>query len=428
MLAAIGIIAVFAFFGLLMMTEAIPTFVALAGMAIGIAAVGGMGVDAILNTVIVDGSTRLSAAFTAVFFGAALGAMIEQTGIAEDLVKSAAELGGDNPFVVGILLYLAVAAIATSISGLGAFIMIATIVFPIMVSIGFPRKIAAGIVLLAYGNGVMFNPANWVFYSDVTGITLENVMIWALPTGVAALVFGLGYLIYHTRVGDIQATWSEGEDAREDIGGNVPAYALVAPILPVVLVLAGIPVLVAFVVGILYAAVASRGGLGAITAPQRTFNTVTKSFHEGISNAAPAIALMVAIGWLLKAVFAETVATTMEPMLMALIPENMVLYAVMFIVLAPLALYRGPLNIWGLGSGIIGVLTAIGVNPALITTTAISALRVQAPADPTNTHNAWTADEMELNPNGLTKSILPFAWATAAIGIVASVYLFGLTP
>lgn len=426
MLAAIGIIAVFAFFGLLMMTEVIPTFVALAGMAIGIAAVGGMGVDAILNTVIVDGSTRLSAAFTAVFFGAALGAMIEQTGIAEDLVKSAAELGGDNPFVVGFLLYLAVAAIATSISGLGAFIMIATIVFPIMVSIGFPRKIAAGIVLLAYGNGVMFNPANWVFYSDVTGITLENVMIWALPTGVAALVFGLGYLTYHTRVRDVQATWSEGEDARDDLGGNVPAYALVAPILPVVLVLAGIPVLVAFVVGILYAAIASRSGLSAITSPQRTFNTVTQSFHEGISNAAPAIALMVAIGWLLKAVFAETVAQTMEPMLMALIPENMVLYGVMFIVLAPLALYRGPLNIWGLGSGIIGVLTAIGINPALITTTAISALRVQAPADPTNTHNAWTADEMDLNPNSLTKSILPFAWATAAIGIVASVYLFGL--
>lgn len=424
--SAIGILAVFAVFGLLMMTELVPTFVALAGMAIGIAAVGGMAPSEIVDSVIVDGSTRLAAAFTAVFFGAALGAIVEQTGIAEDLVKSAAELGGDNPFVVGVLLYLAVAAISTSISGLGAFIMIATIVFPIVVSLGFPEKIAAGLTLLAYANGVMFNPANWVFYADVTGIQLQSVMVWALPTGAAALVFGLSYITFHSRRGDLQATWSANEEGREELGGNVPIYALVAPIVPVVLVVAGLPVLLAFVVGILYAAVASKPGIQGIVNARQTLNQVTQSFQEGISNAAPAIALMVAIGWLLKAVFAETVSATMEPLLMALIPENMVLYAAMFIVLAPLALYRGPLNLWGLGSGIIGVLAAIGINPALITTTAVSALRVQAPADPTNTHNAWTADEMDLNPNDLTKSVLPFAWATAAVGIVASVVLFGL--
>ncbi|WP_247002274.1 hypothetical protein [Halosolutus gelatinilyticus] len=426
MLGAIGILAVFAIFGILMMTETVPTFVALAAMALGIAAVGGLGYEQILNDVIVDGSTRLSTAFVAVFFGAALGAVVEQTGIAEDLVKSAAELGGDSPFMVAILLYVAVAVIATSISGLGAFIMIATIVFPIMVSIGFPRKITVGIVLLGYANGVMFNPANWVFYADVTGIELENVMTWALPTGAAALLAGLGYITYQTRTTSLQATWAETDGGSDQFDSSVPTYALLSPIIPVILVVAGLPVLPAFVVGILFAAVASKPGLKGITNPKRTLNQVTQAFHDGISSAAPAIALMVAIGWLLKAVFAESVSTTMEPLLSAIIPENMFLYAAMFIVLAPLALYRGPLNLWGLGSGIIGVLAAIGINPALITTTAVSALRVQAPADPTNTHNAWAADEMDVNVNSITKSVLPFAWVTAAAGIIASVYLFGL--
>jgi hypothetical protein len=304
--------------------------------------------------------------------------------------------------------------------------MVATIVFPIMVSIGFPQKIAAGTVLLGYANGVMFNPANWVFYADVTGINLESVMIWALPTGLAAAVAGLSYVTFHTQRGSVQATWAESGDARSELESTVPTYALLAPIVPVMLVIAGLPVLPAFVVGIIFAVVASKPGVQGLVNMKETLNQITQGFQQGISDAAPAIALMVAIGWLLKAVFADTIASTLEPMLMLLIPENMVLYGAMFIILAPLALYRGPLNIWGLGAGIIGVLSAIGINPALITTTAVSALRIQAPADPTNTHNAWTADEMDINPNNLTKSVLPFAWVTAAVGIIASVVLFGL--
>jgi hypothetical protein len=153
---------------------------------------------------------------------------------------------------------------------------------------------------------------------------------------------------------------------------------------------------------------------------------ITQSFHDGIKQVAPAIALMVAIGWLLKAVFAEPIASTMEPLLMQIVPENMFLYAALFSLLAPLALYRGPMNIWGLGSGIIGVLAAIGINPQLVTTTAISALRVQAPGDPTNTHNAWSAEELEVNVNDITKNILPYIWVIAAGGVCMSVFLFGL--
>lgn len=426
MMAAIGILLVFAVFGLLMMAEAVPTFVALAAMAIGIALVGGLSPSEILDTVIVDGSTRLSSAYVAVFFGAALGALVEKTGIAEDLVKTAAELGGDSPLVVSILLYVAIAASFTSLAGLGAYIMVATIVFPIMVSVGLPRKTVAGITLLGLSNGIMFNPANWVFYAEVTGIELQSVITWAIPTGAAAFVAGIAYIVYQTRKQEVQETWAESADAREDFKTGVPTYALFAPIIPVVLVIAGVGVLPAFVVGILFAAILSSPGIEALKNPKQTLNQITQAFHEGISNAAAAIALMVVIGWLLIAVFSDPVSQTMEPLLSAIIPENMLLYALVFIVLAPLALYRGPLNLWGLGSGIIGILAAIGVNPQLITTTAVSALRVQAPADPTNTHNAWSSDELDVNVNEITKSVLPFAWLTAAAGIITSVVLYGI--
>ena len=434
MLEAIGILVVFGIFGALMMTETMPTFIALGCMAIGIALVGGLPPSAISETVIVEGSTRLSSAMLAAIFGGALGVLMEKTGIIEDLVKSAAELGGDSPIVVSLLLYTAVTVAATSLSGLGAYIMMATIVFPILISTGVPNKLAAAIMLLANGTGVMLNPSNWVFYQEVTGITLQSVIIWALPTAAVSYVVGILYIVYHTMGKGIipgieapepQRAWAEGVGISSNSDSMVPTYALISPVVPIVLVLAGISVYTAFIVGLLFTAIVSQQGLEAIKQPKQTANLLTQSFQEGISRVAPALALMLTIGWLLVTVFSDPVASTMEPLLSTIIPENKVMYAGVFILLAPLALYRGPLNLWGLGSGIIGVLAAIGINPQLITTTAVSALRIQAPGDPTNTHNAWTADELDVNVNEITMSLLPFIWLVAAAGVVFSVILFG---
>ncbi|WP_010612727.1 transporter permease [Halococcus hamelinensis] len=433
---AIAILLVFLIFGALMMLEVIPTFIALGGMAIGIAAVGGLSVTTIFDTIIMDGSTRLAPAMMAAVFGGALGVLAEKQGILEDIVKTAAELGGDSPLVMAIALYTAVVIVATSISGLGAFILVATIIFPILISVGFPRETAGAITLLAYGNGIMLNPANWVYYQEVTGITLNSVIIWALPVAALAFVVGILYVFLKVRKpissgsgtqAGVQETLAETIESGSSEASSTPKYALLAPIIPVVLVIGGVTnVFVAFIIGILYAALFSQPGLEGFKNFGNTLRLITQSFHEGIERVAPAIALMLAIGWLLVAVFSDPIAQSMEPFLRQVVPQNMVLYAVMFAVLAPLALYRGPLNLWGLGSGIIGVLAAIGFRPELITTTAVSALRVQAPGDPTNTHNAWAAEELGVNVNDITKDILPYIWVIAAGGVIVSVYFFGM--
>lgn len=424
-IAALGIIAAFIIFGGLMMLEVVPTFVALGGMAIAISIAGGLTPQTILTDVVQDGSTRLASAMVAAAFGGTLGVLAEKQGILEDIVKSAAELGGDSPFVMAIALYTAVVIASTSISGLGAFILMGTIIFPILISVGFPKKIAGAITLLAYGNGVMLNPSNWVFYQEVTGISLDSVIVWALPVAGIAFVVGIIYVFMQVRKPALNMTLAQAN--QDDFSSSTPKYALAAPLIPVALVIGDVMnVYAAFIVGIVYAAIFSQPGLKGIKNFGDTLRLITQSFHDGIKQVAPAIALMVVIGWLLKAVFADPISSTMEPLLMQIVPENMILYAGLFSLLAPLALYRGPMNIWGLGSGIIGVMAAIGINPQLITTTAISALRVQAPGDPTNTHNAWSAEELEVNVNDITKHILPYIWVIAAAGVGMSVYLFGM--
>jgi hypothetical protein len=85
-----------------------------------------------------------------------------------------------------------------------------------------------------------------------------------------------------------------------------------------------------------------------------------------------------------------------------------------------LALWRGPLNTWGLGYGVAGVLATSGQLPAAaITAMLISVGQVQGICDPTNTQNAWLAAELKVDVHTLLARTLPYAWALAFAGLIA---------
>ena len=98
-MSAILILLIFAVFAVLMFTRKVPALIAVPTMAILIAAAVGTSFSAILNDVISAGSVKLAAAYVAVFAGAMLGRVMMQTGIAEGIIKRAAEFGGDRPMV-----------------------------------------------------------------------------------------------------------------------------------------------------------------------------------------------------------------------------------------------------------------------------------------------------------------------------------------
>ena len=93
----------------------------------------------ILTNVISAGAIKLAPAYMAVVAGAMLGRVMIQTGIAEGIIKKAAEFGGEKPLVVSIFLMFITAVLFTSLTGLGAIIMVGSLVLPIMMSLGAPR-------------------------------------------------------------------------------------------------------------------------------------------------------------------------------------------------------------------------------------------------------------------------------------------------
>jgi H+/gluconate symporter-like permease len=181
------ILLIFAVFAALMFTRRMPALLAVPVMAITVAALVGHPFNGILKDIISDGVVKLAPAYVAVFAGAMLGRIMMQTGIAEGIIKRAAEFGGDQPLVVAFILMIATAVLFTTLTGLGAIIMVGTLVLPIMMSLGLPRKLVSVLFVLAFGTGFIFNIALWTLYRQILQISPEG----ALPAGVSQFAFGL---------------------------------------------------------------------------------------------------------------------------------------------------------------------------------------------------------------------------------------------
>lgn len=159
MLQGILIVVAFLVVAALMMTKKIPTLLALPLMAVVICIIAGVpmfGKNADgaeigwLTTVFEAGTVRMGSAIMATIFGAWLGQLMNKTGVTENIIKKSAELGGDRPLVVTLIMVVATAVLFTTLSGLGSIIMVGSIVLPILISVGVPAASAACIFLMAF--------------------------------------------------------------------------------------------------------------------------------------------------------------------------------------------------------------------------------------------------------------------------------------
>lgn len=217
MFQAVLMIIFFLVIAVLMITRKLPSLIALPLLAIGIALIAGVplkGVDetgkdiGLISNIIEAGSIRLASAFTAVMFGAWLGVVMEQTGIAQRIIKIAAELGGDRPFWIALAILVALTILFTSMGGLGAVIMLGSIVLPILISVGIAPLAAACIFLFGMAGGLALNVSNWAFFQATTGVPLETIRNFALIIMALTFITAVIFLSMELRRGKAKAFWA----------------------------------------------------------------------------------------------------------------------------------------------------------------------------------------------------------------------------
>ena len=431
MLQGTLIIVAFVIIAALLMTKKIPTLLALPLMAVVICVIAGVpavGTNADgaaigwLQTVLEAGTVRMGAAIMAVIFGAWLGELMNKTGVTETIIKKSAELGGDRPLVVTLIMSAAVAVLFTTLNGLGSIIMVGSIVLPILISVGVPAMSAACIFLMAFTCGLTFNIANWKSFSGIFGLEIPQIQSFAIYMLVATVIATLILIVVEFKKNGVKFAFSAPVEETESkqVTGVRGTLAMLTPIIPILLVAVfKWPVCPAFIAGIIWILIFTSKNFS------KAMNLLVKTCYDGITNSGPAVILMIGIGILYLAVTHSMVKEVLNPFLLAVVPQGKIGYIIFFSLLAPLALYRGPMNLFGLGSGIAALVIGLNtLSPLAVMAAFLAAERIQGCGDPTNTQNVWTANFCEVDVNGITKKLLPYLWAVAVVGVVIGAVLY----
>ncbi len=420
MIYGISIFVVFAIFAILMYRRIVPALLAVPLMAVFMTLAAGIPLaqlPASLGSVVVDGASALSKVYVAVIFGALLGRVTLDSGIARTIVNFAAEFAGDEPAIVALILCAVVALLFVSLSGLGAIIMVGSIVLPIMMTTGVPRKIAATLFLMAFALGFIFNIVNWQFYTKYFGISQQQMYEYAIVLALIDLIALLVYAFVSFRTMRGYATWAV--KTAEDRTVRVPPWSLITPILPIVLYFAfHMEPIVAFALSAIYGVLTTR--------PARAIEALTAAAIRGFEDVAPAVLLFIGIGMLLTATKLPQFSSALQPLVSGGWLRNPIAFVVLFGLLSPLVLYRGPLNPFGVGIAVFTVLLTAHIFPPVILVAAMMAVvQVQNVCDPTNTANVWVGNYTGVHIEEITKRTLPYQ---VAVATAASLVVVALAP
>ncbi|MDO4312590.1 MAG: hypothetical protein Q4C52_05860 [Eubacteriales bacterium] len=418
MIRAIIILLIFLVVAVLMFKNKLPTFLALLIMGLGIAIAGGApltGDTGILTYVIDSGTINMASSVAALITGAWLGEILMSTGIAEEFIYQAAKLAKGRATLMAIILSAAVVFLFTAVNGLGAVIMLGTLVLPIWKAAGIDDTAAGVMMNYSKSLGGMLNLIQWSVYTSALGIAAETMKpygITVLLVGSAGLIIFIFLNVYRKEKNNpAKFDMATLEENHKPVGSGVK-LGLFTPLIPLILILGfNWPIVPALLVACLFAAVVTSG--------KDIIKVLNKTAVAGCKSAAPSIWILTCIGIVILAVKTPGVTENMGMLLTNIMPSSLIGYIVLFIILAPLSLYRGPMSIWGMGAGVLALIVGLDILPMEAVLGAFMACHLFATAgDPTFSLQIWIADKCNIEAFEITKKSFIYLWAVAAICII----------
>ena len=381
-----------------------------------------------INSTIFDGGpTGFGSTAVYIIFGSWFGRVLIDTGIAGTIIRKAVELGGDKPGLTCILLCIVTAAIFTTSYGPGAVVAIGVIVFPIMLSLGIPKPLACGSFVMSVGCGLYFNQSLLTQAAGSMVIGEEQYQIGPDWYQFAAVAFVIHFVsivlivILTSKGGKKKAhAWaaSAGADASTK---NVGLLGCLTVLLPVTLSIAlGINQVPAICLSVLWALIFT----GNLKSWNKIAELVQKTFHDGVADVGLVLGFLMFLQMFVKA--AGSCKDLLAPIVSPILPNSPFALFLVFGVLGFLALYRGPLTIWGAGIATFAIVAGATNLPLSILYPLfyIPCCTVTTNVCPTQSRNMWAIGYTQVSVKDFMRQVLPYALPCAFILEMVAYFMF----
>lgn len=395
------------------------------------AAMAGKPFSAILTAVFQTGPANYgSSVLVNVIFGAFFGVVLTETGIAASLIRKTVELGGDHPRVTVVLLCIVVTVLFTSLTGVGPYIAIGTIVLPIMMALGVSPLVSVFAFVGSAGvSASLLNIVNFQQYqlifatanSDYASYTYQEYFTFAIIAAVVTLVIIMAVVCAKIGKKKTSYYWAAQLDV-PSASQDASAYSYLAVILPEILIMGfNFPVILAFILASLYALWTCGQFKGGFVDSCRK---ICKYAADGVVSVAPMLAFLMTIA--MYNACAAYIAPYLSAVVGPVIPRSALGIVIFFMIFAILGQFRGPLNIVGSGVALLNVVVGVAswpiqfLYPLFIVTTI-----VPQGLDITLSGAVWAMDYAKVPTRDYMKLGIACAWPMCAILELIVFFMFG---
>ena len=244
-------------------------------------------------------------------------------------------------------------------------------------------------------------------------------MKWGGIALAVQLVFIIILILFCMRKKSVHS-WAARRPVRRKLD-FAPTPSLLTPFIPVfLLIVFKVPIIMGLLIGGFYALFVC-GKLKSFRAACRTFN---KDFFDGVVDTAPLVGFLLVVPMFNKA--AELCIPYFNALLGNIIPHSTLFITVIFCVLAPLGMFRGPFTLYGCGAATLGILKGVGFEAAFLAPLMIAATTVMnVSCCITQSWIVWGISYAKVSTKEFLKMSVVCGWIICCILQVITFIMFG---
>ncbi|WP_273730576.1 gluconate:proton symporter [Leuconostoc mesenteroides] len=378
--------------------------------------------DQVVQKVIAEPALNYGPTIIYIVFGSWFGRVLVDSGIAGSISAQTERVGRKAPIFATILVVLVTALIFSSAYGVGSVIAIGVILIPILLSIGVPKKDAIPAFTMAIGapmyiNVVLFNQIK-AFFPSVS--FSGKYLIFGLAAMGVQLLGVIIFILLNSKSiknGEIETI----DDSKQATFQKTHPITFIIPVLPVALNMFfhwdAIPaLLLATIIALL------------LTGQMKSYKGLVAFINKTVSQAINDISGLII--FLMALVMFAGAATMNVPhfksMIEVILPSSPLVLAIAIGILAPLALFRGPLHVWGAGAATAAVLAATGTfQPIFLLPLLYTASIMAVSIDLTQSWNTWALTYSKLETKEYLKMGIPVMWVVSFVNELLVYGFFG---